>query len=128
MPCDLSKEAMTVYFRTILERFDSLKREERAREGNNLLSYILTYFNHFIQNFGQSAKFINVIHRKCIEFISDETVAINYPYLMETSLSLKEKLEEFKRGQYDEHRRKEILNYFKAKLAAQKAAQVGMVG
>lgn len=131
MPGNLSKEAMVVYFKTSLNRFHSLKRDERAQEGNNLLSYILNYFDHFIQNFGESLNFIKIVEGKCVEFIMDEKAASDFPHLIETCIALQEKLSNHHNDCDDRKRNRKILDKFKNKLAAQKikkAESAGLVG
>lgn len=93
MPADLSKEAMTIYFKNALEDFVRTRGPSlRAKKANDLFTYILTHFNHFIANFKMNVKFFKVIRGKCIEFIEDDEVVSDFEYLVHTSVTLLEKL------------------------------------
>lgn len=92
MPADLSKEAMTIYIKNALEDFVRTRGPSlRAEKANDLFTYILTYFNHFMSNFKMNMKFLDVVRGKCIEFIKDDK-ASEYEFLVHTSLTLLEKL------------------------------------
>lgn len=92
MPADLSKEAMVNYIKNTLLEFDHIRGPSiRAVKANDLFTYILTYFKHFIDNFKLNMKFLDVVRRKCIDFVNDGQ-AVQFEYLVHTSLTLLEKM------------------------------------
>ena len=93
MPADLSKEAMLTYIKQSFCEFEQIPKKDPARRAekcNDIFSYILIYFNHFLKNFGSNSLF-KTIHQKCVEFINDPNVN-RYENLVMTCLSLMDKM------------------------------------
>lgn len=92
MPADLSKEAMIVYIKNSLIGFDDLRSPAmRAEKSNDLLTYIIVYFNHFITNFKTNMKLLVTIRERCVYFMTDE-YACQFEYLVHTASILLDKI------------------------------------
>lgn len=94
MPANLSRDGMITHIKELIDSIQpSDSKDSRAEKCHNVLSYILTHFDHFKLNFYKS-KFIFIVRNKCFEFIDNENVVGKYDYLINTAVLLLEKLDE----------------------------------
>ncbi len=90
---DISRDGMVKYFKDHLQDVDeNMSEDEKVKRSITMFSYILEYFDPFVQHFGNT-RFFQTVYNKCIEFLENKKIKRDYCHLSILALSLFQKLD-----------------------------------